>query len=73
MEPLLSPYPLLFRVFLAILAPLFLTISSVPASSLKAERSFSAAGCFVTKLKTILQDGRTGTLCFLRLFLAIDG
>ena len=41
-------------------------ISSIPATSVEVERLFSAAGCFVTKLKTRLQDDMADTLCFLR-------
>ena len=38
-------------------------ISSIPATSVEVERLFSAAGCFVTKLKTRLQDDMVDTLC----------
>ena len=41
-------------------------ISSIPATSVEVERLFSAAGCFVTKLKTRLQDNMVDTLCVLR-------
>ena len=41
-------------------------ISSIPATSVEVERLFSAAGCFVTKLRTRLQDDMADTLCFLR-------
>ena len=39
-------------------------ISSNPATSVEVERLFSAAGCFVTKLRTSLQDDMVDTLCF---------
>ena len=39
---------------------------SLPPSSIEAERSFSAAGLFVTNLRTSLNDDTIDNLCFLR-------
>ena len=41
-------------------------IATIPATSVEAERAFSAAGLFVTKLRTRLQDDLIDVLCFLR-------
>ena len=42
---------------------------TLPPSSIEAERSFSAAGLFVTKLRTSLNDDTIDKLCFLRSYL----
>ena len=42
---------------------------SLPPSSIEAERSFSAAGLFVTNLRTSLNDDTVDNLCFLRSYL----
>ena len=41
-------------------------IAAIPATSVEAERAFSAAGLFVTKLRTRLHDDLIDVLCFLR-------
>lgn len=43
---------------------------TVPPTSVEAERAFSAAGIFHTKLRCRLGDKSTDTLCFLRAFYA---
>ena len=50
----------------ALLEKIFLAIKSLPPTSVEAERAFSAAGLFVTKLRTRLSDKTIDTLCFLR-------
>lgn len=51
------------------LEKLYRALLSLPPSSIEAERSFSAAGLFVTKLRTSLNDETIDTLCFLRAYL----
>lgn len=41
---------------------------SIPPTSVEAERAFSAAGLFLTKLRSRLGDQSIDTLCFLRAF-----
>ena len=41
---------------------------SIPATSVEAERAFSAAGTLCTKLRSCLGDGSLSTLCLLRAF-----
>lgn len=41
-------------------------ILTIPPTSVEAERCFSAAGLFVTKLRTSLKDETIDMLCFLR-------
>ena len=45
-------------------------LMTVPPTSVEAERAFSAAGLFVTKLRSRLSDNSIDTLCFLRAFYA---
>ena len=42
---------------------------TIPPSSVEAERCFSAAGLFVTKLRTSLNDETIDSLCFLHSYL----
>ena len=53
----------------AILEKLFRAIQSLPPTSVEAERAFSAAGMFITKLRSSLSDNSIDKLCFLRKFL----
>ncbi|GFS69405.1 uncharacterized protein TNCV_4012021 [Trichonephila clavipes] len=41
-------------------------IKTIPPTSVKAERAFSAVGLFVTKLRTSLSDKSINCLCFLK-------
>ena len=50
----------------SMLESIFNALNTVTPSSIEAERSFSAAGLFVTKLRTSLKDDTVDTLCFLR-------
>ncbi len=43
-------------------------LESVPPTSVESERAFSAAGLFVTRLRTRLSDRSVNCLCFLRSF-----
>ena len=47
-------------------------LATVPPTSVEVERLFSAAGLFVTKLRTSLSDEMLDTLCFLRASLLSD-
>ena len=47
----------------------FHAIQSVPPTSVEAERAFSAAGLFITKIRSRLGDNAIDKLCFLRQFL----
>ena len=44
-------------------------LATVPPTSVEVERLFSAAGLFVTKLRTLLSDQMVDDLCFLRAML----
>ena len=44
-------------------------ICSMPPSSVETERTFSASGLFVTKLRTRMSDEMLNTLCILRAYL----
>ena len=44
-------------------------LATVPPTSVEVERLFSAAGLFVTKLRTLLSDEMVDDLCFLRAML----
>ncbi len=48
------------------LEKLYCALKSLPPSSTEAERSFSSAGLFVTKLRSRLSDKTIDMLCFLR-------
>ena len=50
----------------SMLETLYNALKSIPPSSVEAERCFSAAGLFVTKIRTSLRDDTLDTLCFLR-------
>lgn len=41
-------------------------LKTIPPTSIESERAFSAAGLFITKLRTRLSDRSVDTLCFLR-------
>jgi hypothetical protein len=45
---------------------------TLPPTSVEAERSFSAAGFFVTKMRSSLSDDAIDMLCFLRSYLKKD-
>ena len=45
---------------------LFRALSTLPASSVEAERTFSAAGLFLPKIRSNLSDGSLDRLVFLR-------
>ena len=51
------------------LEKIYNTMLSFSPSSIEAERNFSAAGLFITKLRTCLNDDATNSLCFLRSYL----
>ena len=44
-------------------------LKTIPPSSVEAERAFSSAGLFITKLRTKLSDKSIDCLCFLRTYL----
>ena len=48
------------------LEQLFKALLSIPPTSVEAERVFSAAGLFTTKLRSRLSDKSVNALCFLR-------
>lgn len=48
------------------LEKLFQALNSVPPTSVEAERAFSAAGLFITKLRSKLSDRSIDCLCFLK-------
>ena len=50
------------------LQAMYLYLLTVPPTSVKAERAFSAAGIFVTDLRSHLSDHSIDALCFLRAF-----
>ena len=41
-------------------------MSSIPVSSVEVERLFNAAGCFITRLRSRLNDEMIDAMCFLR-------
>ena len=43
-------------------------IETIPPTSVEAERAFSAAGLFITKLRTRLNNRSVDALCFLRAY-----
>ena len=45
---------------------LFEAVKTIPATSVEAERAFSAAGLFVTKIRSRLTDKNLNALCLLR-------
>jgi hypothetical protein len=45
---------------------LFKALMTIPPTSVEAERVFSAAGLFVTKMRSSLNDDTVDVLCFLR-------
>ena len=51
------------------LEKVFRAVSSMPPTSVEAERAFSAAGLFVTKMRSRLSDRSIDVLCFLRNYL----
>ena len=48
------------------LEQLFKALLSIPPTSVEAERAFSAAELFTTKLRSLLSDKSVNALCFLR-------
>jgi len=53
----------------AYLEKVYNAIKSLPPTSVEAERAFSAAGLFITKLRSRLSDDSVNLLCFLRKYL----
>ena len=51
------------------LESIYNALMTIPPTSVEAERSFSAAGLFITKLRTSLKDETIDNLCFIRSFL----
>ena len=47
---------------------LYRALTSLPPTSVEAERAFSSAGLFVTKIRSRLSDESIDCLCFLRKF-----
>ena len=54
------------NVRLTTLAKVYNALLSVPPTSVEVERSFCAAGLFVSNLRTSLKDETIDSLCFLR-------
>ena len=52
----------------ACLQKIFRAIKTLPPTSVDAERAFSCAGLFITKIRSQLSDRSIDTLCFLRYF-----
>ena len=52
----------------ACLQKIFRAIKTLPPTSVEAERAFSCAGLFITKIRSQLSDRSIDTLCFLRYF-----
>ncbi|QQP37734.1 Uncharacterized protein FKW44_018115, partial [Caligus rogercresseyi] len=50
------------------LSKVFHALKTIPPTSVEAERAFSAAGLFLTKLRSCLDDRSLDTLCMLRHF-----
>ena len=46
----------------------FEAVKTIPATSVEAERAFSAAGLFVTKIRSWLSDKNINALCLLRAY-----
>ena len=51
---------------------IFKAVSTLPPTSVEAERAFSAAGLFVTKMRSSLSDDSIDTLCFRHYLLKLD-
>ena len=51
------------------LEKVYQALLTLPPSSTEAERSFSSAGLFVTKMRSSLGDDAVDMLCFLRSYL----
>lgn len=47
---------------------LYNALITIPPTSIESERAFSAAGLFITKIRTSLSDKSVNVLCFLRNF-----
>ena len=52
----------------ACLQKIFRAIKTLPPTSVEAERAFSSAGLFITKIRSQLSDRSIDSLCFLRYF-----
>ena len=52
----------------ACLQKIFRAIKTLPPKSVEAERAFSSAGLFITKIRSQLSDRSIDLLCFLRYF-----
>ena len=52
----------------ACLQKIFRAIKTLPPKSVEAERAFSSAGLFITKIRSQLSDRSIDSLCFLRYF-----
>ena len=53
----------------ALLDTIFRALKTIPPTSVEAERAFSAAGLFLTKIRSRLSDAAIDNCCFLRNFL----
>ena len=52
----------------ACLQKIFRAIKTLPPKSVEAERAFSSAGLFITKIQSQLSDRSIDSLCYLRYF-----